>query len=935
MLNALIGKTISHYKILEKLGEGGMGVVYKAQDTKLDRLVALKFLPPSIAYDAEVRARFLNEAKAISSLNHPNVATIHDVEDAYDQKFIVLEYIGGGSLRKKIGPLMSISDVVSYATQIAEGLAHAHKRGIIHRDIKTDNIMLAEDGHVKVTDFGLARLGNVTHLTKVGSTLGTAAYMSPEQAQGAAVDHRSDIFSFGVVLYELSTSQLPFTGEHEAALLYEVVNMSPKPLEEVRADIPATLRHIIERTLEKDVGVRYQSLDEVLVDLKSLKRELETGEIGRVPTIRRRAWRKRLLLLVPAAAVLLAAFYFLPRLHFSPTSTAAEVPSLAILYLKNLGAEKDEPYCYGITQDLIIDLAKAGGIRVATMKDVLSVQEADLSIAKVAAKLGVRYVVEGSLKHEKDLFHLSAQVVEAATGITLWADRLQARAGEAASLQGRLATAIINALRLQPSASAALSLGRARTTNPEAYEYYLRAKYVYEKRKTKNETAVARGLLEKAVALDSAFVNAWIALGLSYEHAAEYVRAEKCYAHALGEAKASSDKAGEASALLGLGAVRHLTSENDGALGYYQQSLKLSQEFGDRNGTAWALNAIGIIYVYLGRHQEGLDHYTRSLAIFRELGDRKQESKLLNNVGTVYETLGDYSRALEYYAQRIAISQELNEPHPIAYGLSNSGNCYLALGEYSKAIDHFARALAIFKEVGDRMMESDVTGKMGALYFAVGDTAEAGENLSRSLAMAESVGDQERICDDASVLGALFEARGERGKALEQYTRGLRVGREASYAGGEARALETLGEYFFNSGEYHRAVDSLEKADSIYTERGEKQNVLRTTSLLALSEAGAGNRLRSEQLITQTEMLLDSVERNADFTVVYWRLSQAHKRYQNVAARSLYLEKAYKSMTEQAGRILDSPMRKSFLANVKANQEIIAARNNSDGESRN
>ncbi|UCE19253.1 MAG: serine/threonine protein kinase, partial [Gemmatimonadota bacterium] len=229
----MIGKTISHYKILEKLGEGGMGVVYKAEDTKLDRIVALKFLPPQLTSDTEAKERFIHEAKAAAALNHPSICTIHEIDEAEGQTFIVMEYIEGRELRD-IGGMrhaetLTLNKVLNYAIQIAEGLQEAHGRDIIHRDIKPANIMVTQNDQIKIMDFGLAKLRGVSKLTQTGSTLGTVQYMSPEQAQGIEVDQRSDIFSFGVVLYELITGQLPFKGEHEAAVIYSIVNETPEP----------------------------------------------------------------------------------------------------------------------------------------------------------------------------------------------------------------------------------------------------------------------------------------------------------------------------------------------------------------------------------------------------------------------------------------------------------------------------------------------------------------------------------------------------------------------------------------------------------------------------------------------------------------------------------------------------------------------------------
>src|SRR5271169_6510484 len=259
----MIGQTVSHYKILEKLGEGGMGVVYKAEDTKLKRTVALKFLPPQSSTSEDDKARFIQEAQAASALNHPSVCTIHDIQEHGGQMFIVMEFVDGQTLRQKRGTI-SFKQAVDIGIQLADGLAAAHEKGIVHRDIKPENIMIRKDGIAQIMDFGLAKLrGNVSRLTKEGSTVGTAGYMSPEQIQGLDADHRSDIFSYGVVLFELFTGQLPFKGVHETALAYEIVNVDAAPMTSIKSDLDPNLDAIVLDCLEKDVKERCQSVAEV------------------------------------------------------------------------------------------------------------------------------------------------------------------------------------------------------------------------------------------------------------------------------------------------------------------------------------------------------------------------------------------------------------------------------------------------------------------------------------------------------------------------------------------------------------------------------------------------------------------------------------------------------------------------------------------------
>ena len=269
----MIGQTISHYKILEKLGEGGMGVVYKALDTKLDRDVAIKFLPPQLKSDKNAKARFIHEAKAASALNHSNIAVIHEIDETPEgQMFIVMAYYDGQTLKDRIerGPL-AVDEAVNIVSQIASGLAKAHEKAILHRDIKPANILITEDGEAKLADFGLAKLAGQTKLTRTGTTVGTVAYMSPEQARGDEVDARSDVFSLGVVLYELLTGEVPFKGDHEAAVLYGIMHNEPEPLEQYRSDLPEGVQRTIDKALTKTPDERYSSAADVLADLKKVQ----------------------------------------------------------------------------------------------------------------------------------------------------------------------------------------------------------------------------------------------------------------------------------------------------------------------------------------------------------------------------------------------------------------------------------------------------------------------------------------------------------------------------------------------------------------------------------------------------------------------------------------------------------------------------------------
>jgi len=424
-----MGRTISHYKILEKLGEGGMGVVYKAQDTKLDRIVALKFLPKHLLCDEEAKPRFVHEAKAASSLNHPNITTIHEIEEVEDECFICMEYIEGKSLKQLIKEReiegWDMGKIIDVSIQIAGGLSKAHQKSIVHRDIKSDNIMLTNEGLVKIMDFGLAKLKGVTKLTKTGTTLGTMQYMSPEQAQGMEVDQRSDIFSFGVVLYEIITGQLPFKGEHEAAVIYSIVNETPEPLARYKASVPEGLQRIVDKALQKDLSTRYQSAAEVIADLKGLQKEMTAGVLAKPK-------KKLLPFIVPAAIVFVVLLLFLILKPFKfemvPEKEAiAKENTLAIMYFENM-VDKEDTERLGeiVTNLLITDLSESEYMRVVSSQrlyDILKLlgregqKKIDRGVAtQVATKAGAKWMLLGNILQVEPRTVITTQLVDVESG---------------------------------------------------------------------------------------------------------------------------------------------------------------------------------------------------------------------------------------------------------------------------------------------------------------------------------------------------------------------------------------------------------------------------------------------------------------------------------------------------------------------------------------
>jgi serine/threonine protein kinase/tetratricopeptide (TPR) repeat protein len=511
----MVGQTISHYKILEKLGEGGMGVVYRAHDTKLDRDVALKFLPPNLTASPEELTRFEQEAKAISALNHPNIATIYDVDEVNGQRYLVLEYIPCGTLKSRLKQLksedkdFSVSEVLDYGVQIAEGLAHAHRHGIIHRDVKTENMMLTGEGKVKLTDFGLAKLRGSVQITKTGSTLGTAAYMSPEQIRGEEIDQRSDIFSLGIVLYELVTSHLPFRGEFEAALSYSILNENPPSIKSLRQNVPQALEQIINRCLEKDKSKRYQIANEIISELKNVERDLSRSTKRSEDRSTNMRW------IVAAAVVVLAVlgiYLFYPK----SVPTLVKNKSVAVLPFKNLSDSKeDEYFSDGITDDIIAQLSKIADLKVISRTSVMQYKGVSKNVREIGRELDIGTVLEGSVRRAGNQIRIVAQLIDASNEGHLWADTYDKEMTQIFAIQSDVAQRIAAALEARLSLAEKGRIEKKQTENTEAYQLYLKGRFYWNKR-TVPDLQKSIEYFDQAIEKDQYYALAFSGLANSY-----------------------------------------------------------------------------------------------------------------------------------------------------------------------------------------------------------------------------------------------------------------------------------------------------------------------------------------------------------------------------------------------------------------------------------
>jgi serine/threonine protein kinase/Tfp pilus assembly protein PilF len=501
----LLGRTVSHYRIIRQLGAGGMGVVYEAEDTRLRRSVALKFLSSELAQDAPMLERFEREARAASALNHPGICTVHAIEQEQGQSFIVMELVEGEPLSTRLaGHPLEIGQLLDLAIQMADALESAHGKGIVHRDLKPMNMMITPRGQVKILDFGLAKFegpGSASSqttsptappradLTAAGTVFGTVHYMSPEQARGLATDARTDLFSLGAILYQMASGDRPFEGDTQAVIFDAILNRDPRPLAEANPAMPEALGPILEKALEKDRSLRYQTATELKTDLLRLRRKLDGSRSGPAATADSKAPARR-----------------------------AE-RSIAVLYFENLSGVKEDEYLRdGITEDILTDLSKITGLSVFPRTTMLAFRDQKASAADVSRQLRADFALEGSLRRAGNRLRINTQLVDAETGFPVWSERYDREMSDIFEVQDEIAHKIAEALRIKLTPQEQAQLAAKPTDNLQAYDLYLRGRS-YARRRTTRDMEFALQMFEHAVALDPNFALAWAAIANGCAHA--------------------------------------------------------------------------------------------------------------------------------------------------------------------------------------------------------------------------------------------------------------------------------------------------------------------------------------------------------------------------------------------------------------------------------
>ncbi len=534
----MIGQTISHYTILEKLGEGGMGVVYKALDTKLNREVALKFLPPHISKGGVERDRFLQEAQAAAAINQPNICVIYEINDSGEQPYIAMEYVDGATIRTKLesGP-MKMDDAIKYGIQIGEALHEAHSKGIVHRDIKADNIIINSKGQAKVMDFGLAKLKGSLKLTRTSSTVGTLGYMAPEQIQGGEVDSRSDIFAFAVLFFEMLTGRLPFRGEHEAAMVYSIVNEDPVPIQKYLPEINPEIVHTLDKALEKDPENRYQSIQEMVVDLRRSKKDstrvsLASQKIQRPEQSRsnipapvmeqpKSNWlSKKYLIAVGSAAILIIALFFFKDVILSNFAGKSDKKIIVVLPFENLGPNDKDYFVDGMTDEVTSRLSGLSGLKVIARSSAVQYKKTTKTFKQIGEELGVNYILQGTVRwesiSEETHVRVNPTLIKVEDGTQVWSQSMESVLSSAFKLQSDIASRVAGAMDIALATTEKKSLETSLTENSEAYDYYLKAVEYSNRSVSKSDQEIAIQLFDRAIRLDPKFAAAFAKLAKTH-----------------------------------------------------------------------------------------------------------------------------------------------------------------------------------------------------------------------------------------------------------------------------------------------------------------------------------------------------------------------------------------------------------------------------------